>query len=102
MGEVHALVIECGRCGSDDLPAAASGATILCYAPGTDLEEAIEAACAVVRAAGMVPLVAAAHGGLAERRARGELTASERLLIDRALRTRRVIIAELTPVFGRA
>jgi hypothetical protein len=102
MAEVHALVIECGRRVGDDLPPGAKGARIVCYAPGVDVEDAIEAASAVVRAAGMAPVAAAAHGTLAERRVRGELTASERLLMDRALRTGRVIIAELVPTYDQS
>ena len=97
--EVHALVIECGRRVGDELPHGATGARLVCYAPGEDAEDAVASALEVVTAAGMEPLSASAHGTLAERRARGQLTASERLLMDRALRTGRVIIAELVPTY---
>jgi hypothetical protein len=99
MAEVHALVIECGRRAGDDLPPGASGARVVCYAPGVDVEDAIAAATTLLRDAGLAPVTASAHGTLAERRARGELSASERLLMDRVLRTGRVIIAELVPTY---
>ena len=99
MAEVHALVIECGRRVGDELPHGATGARLVCYAAGVDAEDAISAALEVVTAAGMEPLSAAAYGTLVDRQARGELTASERLLMERALRTGRVVIAELSPTY---
>lgn len=99
MKEVHALVIECGRRVGDDLPRGATGARLVCYAPGADVEEAAAAALAVVEAAGMLPRTALSRGTLSERRASGLATASEQLLMDRALRTNRVVIAELTPIY---
>ena len=102
MAEVHALVIECGRREGDDLPLRAIGARVVCYALGADVEEATAAASAVVREAGMAPQTIVAHGTMAERRARGEITASELLLMERVSRTGRVVIAELTPLYEKS
>jgi hypothetical protein len=99
MAEVHALVIDCGRRVGDDLPPRSTGARVVCYASGDDLEEAMDAATAVVREAGMEPRAAGVHEPLSERLARGELSASERLLIERVLSTGRVVIVELTPTY---
>jgi hypothetical protein len=98
--DVYALVIECGRGPGDDLPDGAVGARMVCYAPGVDEEAAIEAATAVIREAGMLPGKATSHGNLAQRLARGEATAGERSLMRRVERDRRVVIAELTPLFA--
>jgi hypothetical protein len=102
MAEVHALVIECGRRAGDDLPPRASGARIVCYAPGADLEAAIAAASAVIRDAGLSLRTVTAHGTLADRLAKGVLTASERLLMERVHRIGRVVIAELTPTYEQS
>ncbi len=99
MAEVHTLVIECGRRVGDDLPPGSTGARIICYAPGVDLDDAIAAASAVIGEAGLALVKVTGHGALSERSARGEITASERLLIDRALRTGRVVIAEIVPTY---
>jgi hypothetical protein len=99
MADVYALVIDCGRRAGDELPPAATGARLVCYAPGVDVEAAIAAAFDVVTAAGMAPRSATAHGTLAERGARGELSAAEQRLMDRALESGRVVIAELAPIY---
>ena len=101
MPEVHTLVIECGRRVGDDLPARATGARIVCYAPGVDLEDAISAATAVVVEAGLTPLKVTGQGTLSERQARGEITGSERTLMNRALRVGRVVIVDLTPIYDQ-
>ena len=98
--EVYTLVIECGRRPGDDLPGWATGARLLCYVAGEDQAEAVQAAVAVLRDAGMAPLDVTGYGTFEDRLTEGEVGEEERLLIDRAGRERAVIIGELTPIFA--
>ncbi len=97
---VYTLLVVVGRWPNDDLPAGATGATLLCYAAGADEAEAVRETVAVLRAAELAPLDVTGYGSLAEREAEGGIGEEERPLIDRALRENAVIVAELTPIYA--
>jgi hypothetical protein len=97
---VYTLVIECGRRPGDDLPEAATGARLLCYVAADDQGEAVQAAVAVLRDAGMAPLDVTGYGTLEDRLAEDEVGEEERALIERAAREHSVIIGELTPLYA--
>jgi hypothetical protein len=99
--EVFTLLIDCGRRPGDGLPAGATGARLLAYAPGADGAAAARAAVALVKEAGFAPRDVAGHGSLAERLARGPVGDGERALIARAARDG-VVIADVTPLFPEA
>ena len=67
MGEVYTLLVAVGRKPGDGLPEAATGATLLCYAAGTDEAEAVRETVALLKAADMAPLDVTGYGTLAER-----------------------------------
>ena len=97
MAEVFTLVVEVGRKPGDGLPAAATGATLLCYAAGVDEAEAVRETVAVLKAADMAPLDVTGYGTLEER---GEVSEDERALMARAAEENSVVVAEVTPVFA--
>lgn len=99
--QVYTLLVQVGRKPGDGLPAAATGAGILCYATGVDEEEAVRETVALLKAADLAPLDVTGYGTLEERLADGqEVPEEERGLMDRALAENAVIVAEMTPFFG--
>lgn len=100
MAEVYTLLVQVGRKPGDGLPDGASGAAILCYASGSDEEEAVREAVALLRAADLAPLDVTGYGTLAERLADGhDVPEEERALMARAEAENAVVVAELTPLF---
>ena len=96
MAEVYTLLVAVGRKPGDGLPETARGATLLCYASGTDEAEAVRETVAVLKAADMAPLDVTGYGTLAER---GEVSEDERALMARAAAENAVVVAEVTPSF---
>jgi hypothetical protein len=96
---VYTLVVDCGRRPGDGLPEGASGARLLCHVAAGSEAEAVQAAVAVLREAGLAPLDVTGYGSLEERLAAGAIEPEERALIDRAAAEGDVIVAELTPRF---
>lgn len=99
--DVYTLIVLAGRWPSDDLPADATGAELLCYATGRDEAEAVRETVSVLRAAGVTPLDVTGYGSHAEREADGDVGEEERELIGRARRENAVVVAEVTPVAGK-
>lgn len=97
---VFTLVVDCGRRPGDGLPEGARGARLLCHVAARTEADAVRAAVAVLRDAGLAPLDVTGYGSLEERLAAGEVGAEERALIDRAAAERDVIVAEVTPRFA--
>lgn len=98
---VYTLVVDCGRRPGDGLPEGASGARLLCHVAARNEAEAVQAAVAVLRDAGLAPLDVTGYGSLEERLAVGGIEPEERALIDRAAAAQGdVIVAEVTPRFG--
>lgn len=99
--QVYTLVIELGRREGDGLPEGATGAGLVCYAPGKDEAEAVRETVAILKQAEMAPLDVTGYGTLEERLAEGhEIDDEERALMQRALDENSVIIAQMTPWFG--
>lgn len=99
--QVYTLVVELGRRSGDGLPDGATGAGLVCYAPGPDEAQAVRETVAILKQAEMAPLDVTGYGSLAERLAEGhEIDADERALMQRALDENSVIIAQMTPWFG--
>jgi hypothetical protein len=96
VAEVYTLLVAVGRTPGDGLPETARGATLLCYAAGTDEAEAVRETVAVLKAADMAPLDVTGYGTLAER---GEVSEDERALMARAAAENAVVVAEVTPSF---
>lgn len=99
--QVYTLVIELGRRTGDGLPDSATGAGLVCYAPGTDEAEAVRDTVAILKQAEMAPLEVTGYGTIEERLAEGhEIDEDDRALMQRALDENAVIIAQMTPWFG--
>lgn len=94
---VFTLLVEVGRRVEDGLPEGATGAALMCYAPGRDEAGAVRDAVAVLKEAGMAPLDVSSYGALAERLADGhDVAPDERALMERALAEDAVIVAQVT------
>ncbi len=97
---VYTLLVEVGRKTDDDLPKAATGAALMCYASGVDEAEAVRETVAILKQAGMAPLDVSGYGTLQERLAEGhDIPPQERALMQRALDENAVIVAQVTPFF---
>ncbi len=100
--QVYTLLVEVGRRAGDGLPAGATGAALLCYASGVDEAEAVRETVAVLKQADLAPLDVTGYGTLDDRLAGGEAVASEEQdLMGRALAENAVIVAQMTPFFGK-
>jgi hypothetical protein len=99
--QVFTLVVQVGRRSGDDLPDAATGAGLMCYASGVDEAEAVRETVAVLKQAGLAPLDVTGYGTLEERLAQGhDIPEDEQTLMQRALDENAVIVAQMTPYFG--
>ena len=54
--QVYTLLVEVGRAPDDGLPEGSTGAGLVCYASGVDLDEAIRETVAVLKQADLAPL----------------------------------------------
>jgi len=100
--QVYTLVVEVGRKQGDGLPEGATGAALMIYASGVDEAEAVRETVAILKQADLAPLDVSGYGTLAERQEMGhEIEAAERALMDRALAENAVIVAQMTPYFGK-
>ena len=98
--QVYTLLVEVGRAPDDGLPEGSTGAGLVCYASGVDLDEAIRETVAVVKQADLAPLEVQGYGTLDERLAEGhEIPDEERALMARALDENAVIVAQMEPFF---
>jgi uncharacterized protein (UPF0548 family) len=103
VAEVFTLLVEVGRRSGDGLPEGATGAALLCYAPGTDEEEAVRETVAVLKQADLAPLDVTGYGTLEERLAQGRaVPEEERALMERARTDNAVVVAEMTPFFDES
>lgn len=97
---VYTLAVEVGRKAGDDLPEAATGAGLICYASGVDEAEAVRETVAILKEAGLNPLDVSGYGTLEERlKAGDEVDAEEQRLMQMALDQNSVIVAQMTPFF---
>ncbi len=93
--QVYTLLVALGA--HPDLPAGATGAGLLLYAPGRDEAEAVRDAVAVLRQADVSPLDVTSYGTLQARLAAGDhIPQDERELMARAADDGAVIIAQKT------
>jgi len=100
--QVYTLVVQVGRKSGDGLPKAATGAALMLYASGVDEAEAVRESVAILKQADMAPLDVQGYGTLDERRAEGhEIGADELALMERAAEENAVIVAQMTPFYGR-
>lgn len=100
--QVYTLLVEVGRKAGDGLPKGATGAGLMCYASGVDEAEAVRETVAVLKLADLAPLDVTGYGTLEEREQQGhEIEADERDLMARALAENSVIVAQMTPFFGK-
>jgi len=100
--DVYTLVVEVGRKDGDGLPDGATGAGLMCFASGVDEAEAVRETVAILKQAGLAPLDVTAYGTVEERLAQGhEIGAEETALMARARDENAVIVAEMTPFFGK-
>ncbi|MEM9476912.1 MAG: hypothetical protein AAGA71_16570 [Pseudomonadota bacterium] len=100
--DVYTLVVEVGRKNGDGLPDGATGAGLMCFASGVDEAEAVRETVAILKQAGLAPLDVTAYGTAEERLAQGhEIGAEETALMARARDENAVIVAEMTPFFGK-
>lgn len=100
--DVYTLVVEVGRKDGDGLPDGATGAGLMCFASGVDEAEAVRETVAILKQAGLAPLDVTAYGTAEERLAQGhEIGAEETALMARARDENAVIVAEMTPFFGK-
>ncbi len=98
--QVYTLLVELGRKPGDGLPEGATGAALMCYASGTNEEEAVRETVAILKQADMAPLDVSGYGTLEERLAEGhDIAPEERALMERALQENAVIVAQMTPFF---
>jgi uncharacterized protein (UPF0548 family) len=103
VAEVFTLLVEVGRRSGDGLPEGATGAALLCYASGTDEEEAVRETVAVLKQADLAPLDVTGYGTLEERLAQGHaVPEEERALMERARADNAVVVAEMTPFFDES
>ncbi|MEO0701497.1 MAG: hypothetical protein AAFV31_08970 [Pseudomonadota bacterium] len=100
--DVYTLVVQVGRKDDDGLPTGATGAGLMCFASGVDEAEAVRETVAILKQAGLAPLDVTGYGTADERRAQGhEIGDDEQALMDRARDENAVIVAEMTPFFGK-
>lgn len=100
--QVYTLLVEVGRSKDDGLPRGATGAGLLCYASGVDEAEAVRETVAILKQADLAPLDVTGYGTIAEREKQGhEIDVEERVLMQRALDENSVIVAQMTPFFGK-
>ena len=100
--QVFTLVVEVGRKTGDGLPKGATGAALMIYASGVDEAEAVRETVAILKQADLAPLDVQGYGTLDERLAEGhEIEDEERALMDRARAENAVIVAQMTPFFGK-
>lgn len=100
--KVYTLVVQVGRKDDDGLPKGATGAGLMCFASGVDEAEAVRETVAILKQAGLAPLDVTGYGTAEERHAQGhEIGEDEQGLMDRALAENAVIVAEMTPFFGK-
>jgi hypothetical protein len=93
---VYTLLVQVGRAAGDGLPEDATGAALLCYAPGLTEKNAVDETVAVLRQADLAPLEVEALGSVADREAAGEVLADDDLvLIRRALQENAVIVSQV-------
>ena len=98
--QVYTLIVQVGRKADDGLPAAATGAALMCYASGVDEAEAVRETVAILKQAGLAPLDVSGYGSRKDREAEGdEIPEEEQALMQRALDENSVIIAQMTPFF---
>ena len=98
--QVYTLLVEIGRKAGDGLPEGATGAALMVHASGVDEAEAVRETVAILKQADCAPLDVTGYGTLAEREAEGrEISAGERVLMQRALDENSVIVAQVTPFF---
>lgn len=98
--QVYTLLVEVGRKAGDGLPDKATGAGLMIYASGVDEAEAVRETVAILKEADLAPLEVTGLGTMDERlKAGDEISAEERLLMQRALDENSVIVAEMTPFF---
>jgi hypothetical protein len=100
--QVYTLLVEVGRKAGDGLPKGATGAGLLCYASGVDEAEAVRETVVILKQADLAPLDVTGYGTLQEREQQGhEIEPEERALMERALAENSVIVAQMTPFFGK-
>ena len=100
--QVYTLLVEVGRRAGDGLPKGATGAALMVYASGVDEAEAVRETVAILKQAGMAPLVVSGYGTLEERLAEGhDIPPEERALMARALEENSVIVAQMTPFYDK-
>ena len=100
--QVYTLLVEVGRKTGDGLPKGATGAGLLCFASGIDEAEAVRETVAILKQAAMAPLDVTGYGTAEERVAQGhEMDEDEQALMARALEENSVIVAQVTPFFGK-
>lgn len=100
--QVYTLLVEVGRKTGDGLPKGATGAGLLCFASGIDEAEAVRETVAILKQADMAPLDVTGYGTAEERVAQGhEMDEDEQALMARALEENSVIVAQVTPFFGK-
>ncbi|MFG6581850.1 hypothetical protein [Sulfitobacter sp. 1A12779] len=98
--QVFTLLVQIGRKDGDGLPDKATGAALMCFAPGIDEAEAVRETVAILKQADTNPLDVTGYGTLEEREAEGqEIDAEERALMQRALEENSVIVAQMTPFY---
>ncbi len=100
--QVYTLLVEVGRKAGDGLPKGATGAGLVIYASGVDEAEAVRETVLILKQADLAPLDVTGYGTLDERLAQGhEIDEDERALMARALAENSVIVAQMTPFFGK-
>lgn len=100
--QVYTLLVDIGRKEGDGLPDGATGAALMCFASGVDEAEAVRETVALLKQADTAPLDVTGYGTVSEREAAGhEIDQEERELIQRALDENAVIVAQVTPFFGK-
>ncbi|MDA8747651.1 hypothetical protein N9M66_05525 [Litoreibacter sp.] len=98
--QVYTLLVELGRSEDDDLPAAATGAAMVCFSSGVDEGEAVRECVALLKQAGMAPLDVTSYGSLRERLDEGhDISQDERELMQRALDENSVVVTQTTALF---
>ena len=100
--QVYTLLVQVGRKPGDGLPEGATGAALVCYASGTDQDEAVRETVAILKQADLAPLEVQGYGTLEERLAEGhDIDDEERGLMAKALAENAVIVAQMTPFFDK-
>ena len=98
---VFTYLVQTGRAETDNLPAAATGAAMMCYAPGCDQESTGKEVFASLQNAGYAVTEVAGFGALEERLAAGHpISDEERLLMEEALAHDKLVIAQKKPLFA--